>query len=94
MADKRTPAGQAFLNWLNEEFGRARTPVVPVFPWNPQTDEIRLPDKVNRALRQLVLSNNRIKAVQRVAHLTSARLRASKDNLDRLVQEQSADHTQ
>jgi ribosomal protein L7/L12 len=57
----------------------------PPYPYNKRTDTIALPPEIEKELRQLVLSGNKIEAMRRVLKLTGAGLRVSKDYLDSLA---------
>jgi ribosomal protein L7/L12 len=57
----------------------------PPYPYNKRTDTITLPPEIEKELRQLVLSGNKIEAMRRVLKLTGAGLRVSKDYLDSLA---------
>ena len=73
------------LAWLEEEFARMRKRVAPIYPYDPSTNAIHLPPDVDNNLRVLVEKGRKVEAVKRVAELTGAGLRASKDYVDDLV---------
>lgn len=83
MAKKRREP--LILDLLERAFAQARKPVKPTFPYDPTTNTIQLPRHVEKELRQLVLAGNKVEAVKRVAYLTGAGLRISKDYVDRLT---------
>lgn len=73
------------LDLLERAFTQTRKQVKPTFPYDQTTNTIRLPRHVEQELRQLVLVGNKVEAVKRVAYLTGAGLRVSKDYVDRLT---------
>jgi len=84
-AKRRPPEIEAFLANLDEVFQKTREKTVPVYPYNRQTNTIVLPAEIEKTLRNLVLTGNKIEAVKRVTQLTGAGLRVSKDYVDGLV---------
>lgn len=73
------------LQMLEEAFAKHRKKVKPLFPYDAQTDTIRLPRQVEEELQRLVGSGNKVEAVKRVTELTGAGLRVSKDYVDNLA---------
>jgi len=55
------------------------------YPYDKQTRQIHLPPEVEKELRKLVASDQKIEAVKRITQLTGAGLRRSKDYVDRLA---------
>jgi ribosomal protein L7/L12 len=86
MADKKELA--QFLKQLEEEFERVRPKIKPAYPIDEKTGEIHLPRDIERQLRKLTLAGNKPEAVKRVATLTGAGLRLSKDYVDSLIEKQ------
>ena len=74
------------LAMLEKAFAKYRKKVKPLFPNDAQTDVIRLPQHIEEELRHLVLTGKPVEAVKRVAELTGAGLRVSKDYVDGLVE--------
>ncbi len=79
-------AMKGFLNYLEERFEEEREPIVPVYPYDKETNTISLPLKINKKLKRLVLKGNKAEAVKQVTQLTAAGLRGSKDYMDKLAQ--------
>ena len=52
------------------------------YPYDKQTGQIKLPQEIEREIRQLVQSGQKIEAMKRVLDLTGAGLRYSKDYVD------------
>jgi hypothetical protein len=74
------------LAMLEKAFAKYRKKVKPLFPYDAQTNVIRLPQHIEEELRHLVLTGKPVEAVKRVAELTGAGLRVSKDYVDGLVE--------
>ena len=62
--------------------------VTPLYPYDPKTNAIQLPQNAEQELRLLVLTGNKVEAVKRVTELTGAGLRVSKDYVDNLARKQ------
>jgi hypothetical protein len=73
------------LAMLEKAFAKYRKKVKPRFPYDAQTDVIRLPHDIKEELRRLVLTGKKVEAVKRVTELTGAGLRVSKDYVDSLA---------
>ena len=73
------------LAMLEKAFAKYRKKVKPLFPYDTQTDVIRLPHDIKEELRRLVLTGKKVEAVKRVTELTGAGLRVSKDYVDSLA---------
>jgi hypothetical protein len=73
------------LSLLEKAFEANREKITPRFPYDKQMGSIRLPIYVEEELRHLVLAGSKVEAVKRVAQLTGAGLRVSKDYVDNLV---------
>ena len=76
---------KSILFFLGIAFVIARDKTTPQFPYDKKTKAIVLPAKVTREIRHLVVTGRKIEAVKRVAQLTGAGLRVSKDYVDSLV---------
>jgi ribosomal protein L7/L12 len=61
--------------------------IKPAYPYDRKTDKIHLPDEIVADLKFLLLAGNKVAAVKRVAELTGAGLRISKDYVDALIRE-------
>jgi ribosomal protein L7/L12 len=77
-----------FLKYLEERFEQEREPIVPVYPYDKETNTISLPPKINKKLKRLILKGNKVEAVKQVTKLTGAGLRLSKDYVDDLAKNQ------
>ncbi len=75
------------LKKLEEFFEQDRPKIKPAYPYNQKTNEIHLPDEIVTDLKFLLLAGNKVVAVQRVAELTGAGLRTSKDYVDALLKQ-------
>jgi len=75
------------LKTLAELYQQERPKIKPAYPYNQKTDEIHLPDEIVADLKILLLAGNKVAAVQRVAELTGAGLRMSKDFVDDLIRQ-------
>jgi ribosomal protein L7/L12 len=83
-AKRYSPEVDAFLKSLEDSFERTRKKTVALYPYNKQTNTIILPPEIEKTLRQLVLTGDKVEAVKRVIELTGAGLRVSKDYVDSL----------
>jgi len=72
------------LKTLEELYEKERKKVVPLYPFDKKTGKIDLPDDVIADLKFFLLVGNKPAAVKRVAELTGAGLRMSKDYVDSL----------
>ena len=73
------------LDLLEELYEKVRKPVVPLYSYDKSTGSIKLPARIDKELRDLVINGNKPEAVKRVSQLTGAGLRISKDYVDSLV---------
>ena len=73
------------LKTLLELYEQERPKIKPAYPYNRKTDKINLPDEIVADLKFLLMAGNKVAAVKRVAELTGAGLRISKDYVDALV---------
>jgi ribosomal protein L7/L12 len=74
------------LAFLEEKFEQVREPVIPLYPYDKQTNKISLPPKIEKKLKRLVLKGEKVEAVKQVTQLTGAGLRVSKDYVDSLAE--------
>jgi ribosomal protein L7/L12 len=81
MSKKSEPPILKTLAELNQQ---ERPKIKPAYPFDPKTDEIHLPDEIVADLKFLLLAGNKVAAIKRVAELTGAGLRLSKDYVDAL----------
>ena len=72
------------LKALEELYEKERKKVTPLYPYNKKTGKIELPEDVIVDLKFFLLVGNKPAAVKRVAELTDAGLRMSKDFVDGL----------
>jgi ribosomal protein L7/L12 len=72
------------LKTLAQLYEQERPRIKPAYPYNRKTDKIHLPDEVVTDLKFLLLAGNKVAAIKRVAELTGAGLRISKDYVDAL----------
>ncbi len=72
------------LKALEELYEKERQKILPLYPYNKKTGKIELPQAVIADLKFLLLVGNKPTAVKRVAELTGAGLRVSKDYVDHL----------
>ena len=79
------PVLQALLVVLERVFALLRKKAIYPFPYNAKTHTISLPAQIERELRRLVSTGNKVEAMQRVISLTGAGLRVSKDYVDQLA---------
>ncbi len=72
-----------FLLEIGFAVTRKRTP--SPFPYDKKTKAIILPAEEKKKIRHLAVTGHKIEAIQKVAQLTGANLRASKDYVDNLI---------
>jgi ribosomal protein L7/L12 len=72
------------LKVLDELYEKHRKKIKPLYPYDKKTNAIRLPDEVVADLKFLIVAGNKVEALKRVAQLTGAGLRVSKDYVDDL----------
>jgi hypothetical protein len=71
---------------LEKLYDKSRPKVSPLYPVDKRTGRIELPEDVIADLKFFLLVGNKPAAVKRVAGLTGAGLRMSKDFIDSLQQ--------
>jgi ribosomal protein L7/L12 len=74
----------SILKAIEELYEKERKKIVPLYPINKKTGKIELPKDVIADLKFFLLVGNKPAAVKRVAELTGAGLRMSKDFVDGL----------
>jgi hypothetical protein len=72
------------LKALDELYEKTRKKIRPLYPYDKKTGKIDLPDDIVADLKFLMLVGRKPEALKRVAELTGAGLRASKDYIDSL----------
>jgi ribosomal protein L7/L12 len=72
------------LKALDDLYEKHRKKVAPLYPVNKKTGKIELPDDIVADLKFLMLVGRKPEALKRVAELTGAGLRISKDYVDGL----------
>jgi ribosomal protein L7/L12 len=72
---------------LEKVFALLRKKAVYPFPSNIRTHTISLPAQIERELRRLVSTGEKVEARKRVISLTGAGLRVAKDYVDTLAKE-------
>jgi hypothetical protein len=72
------------LKALDDLYEKHRKKIKPLYPYNKKTNTILLPDEIVADLKFLILAGNKVEALKRVAELTGAGLRVSKDYVDGL----------
>ncbi len=55
---------------------------MPRYPYDAKTDKIIMPTDIEKEIRELVRSGNKIEAMPQVMDLTGAGLKVSKDYVD------------
>ena len=73
------------LKAIEKLYEKERQKIVPVYPVNAKTGKVELPENIIAELKFFLLVGNKPAAVKRVADLTGATLRASKDYVDALI---------
>ena len=74
----------SILKALEDLYEKERNKIVPLYPFDKKTGKIELPEEVIADLKFFLLVRNKPAAVKRVAELTGAGLRLSKDYVDGL----------
>ena len=86
------PFLKAVLVILDKFFQLTRKKSTPPFPYNKKTNMIILPSEVEKELRRLISTGNKVEAIKRVTKLTGAGLRVSKDYVDSLPKRSRSRH--
>ena len=74
------------LDEIEKLYEQHRPEIKPKYPYDRKTDTIQLPPEVVEDLKFTILTGNKVAAVKRVAELTGAGLRVSKDYVDKLME--------
>jgi ribosomal protein L7/L12 len=72
------------LKALEDLYEKERKKIIPLYPFDKKTGKIELPEDVIADLKFFLPVGNKPAAVKRVAELTGAGLRMSKDYVDDL----------
>ena len=72
------------LKAIEELYQKEREKIVPLYPFDQKSDKIELPEEIIAELKSFLAVGNKPAAVKRVADLTGAGLRMSKDYVDAL----------
>lgn len=72
------------LKMLEQMFEQEREKVVPLYPYDTNSNTIKLPGEVKAELIKLLRAGKKVEAVQKVTRLTGAGLRLAKDYVDDL----------
>jgi hypothetical protein len=72
------------LDEIEKLYEQQRPKIEPKYPYDRKTNTIQLPPEVVEDLKFILLTGNKPAAVKRVAELTGAGLRLSKDYVDSL----------
>lgn len=76
---------KTFLVVLEKLFTLTRAQSLPQYPYDERTHTINLPPPIEKELRRLITTGNKVEAVKRVTKLTGAGLRVAKDYIDTLA---------
>jgi ribosomal protein L7/L12 len=76
---------KGFLEWLDEEFQARQNNPNPPYPYNRDTNTIKLPKEIEEELMDFLRNSHKVEAVKQVTILTGAGLRISKDYVDDLL---------
>ncbi len=74
------------LDEIEKLYEKQRTKIKPKYPYDRKTDTIQLPPEIVEDLKFTLLKGNKVAVVKRVAELTGAGLRLSKDYVDELLE--------
>ena len=77
-----TPIVKSFQLFLELLFKLRRNKPMPLYPYDKKIKKITLPNKDKKEIYQLVKIGDKPNAVKKVAELTGASLRVSKDYVD------------
>jgi ribosomal protein L7/L12 len=75
------------LKKLEILYEQERPKIKPAYPYDRKTERINLPDEILSDLKSFLLAGNKVAAIKRVAELTGAGLRISKDYVDALLRQ-------
>ena len=81
-----SPILRVFLLLLDKLYQAKRKTHSPLYPYDKRTNTISLPPEVKQEIQHLVMQGRRPEALKKVANLTGASLRISKDYIDDLAE--------
>jgi len=84
ICQKKKKNPKPLLDELEKLYEQQRPKIKPQYPYDRKTDSIHLPPEIVEDLKFTVVMGNKVAAVKRVAELTGAGLRLSKDYVDGL----------
>ena len=73
------------LDILEKLYEWRRPKIKAKYPYNRETDTVHLPPEIVTELKEILATGEKPKAIKRVAELTGASLRISKDFVDDLL---------
>ena len=76
------PILKLFLLFLDLVFKITRKKSTPLYPYDKKTKTITLPKDIKKEIYYLLKAGKKVDAVKRVANLTGAGLKVSKDYVD------------
>jgi len=78
------PILRLVLLLLDKIYQARRKSFTPSYPYDKRTNSISLPSEIEKEIRSLVIAGRKPEALKKVANLTGASLRISKDYIDSL----------
>lgn len=81
---------ERFLEKLDKIFQARQNNPNPPYPYDKDTNTIKLPKNIEQELSHLLVQGQKVEAVKRVTRLTGAGLRVSKDYVDALAKRLSS----
>lgn len=79
------PILRIFLLLLDKLYQAKRKSHTPLYPYDKRNNTISLPPDVKKGMQNLVMEGRKPEALKKVANLTGANLRISKDYIDDLA---------
>lgn len=79
------PILKLVLLLLDKIYQARRKSLIPSYPYDKRTNSISLPSEIEKEIRSLVITGRKPEALRKVANLTGASLRISKDYIDSLT---------
>ncbi len=80
-----SPILRVFLLLLDKLYQAKRKSHTPLYPYDKRRNTISLPPEVKKEIQHLVVQGRKPEALKKVANLTGASLRISKDYIDDLA---------
>jgi len=78
------PILKLVLPLLDRIYQARRKSFIPSYPYDKRTNSVSLPSDIEKEIRYLVITGRKPEALKKVANLTGASLRTSKDYIDSL----------